>query len=108
MTLANWTCCIFVHFFSPTFVESTLIWIEQGANILVYHIERVRKFRSRRDIWRTLVVVEGCDVLAGAGAKVYDIAPVVCLLLHLLAQPTAAVTSAFLSQLGGGREGGVG
>ena len=44
-------------------------------------------------------MVESCDVLAGAGAKVYDIAPVVCLLLHLLAQRAAAVASAFLSQV---------
>jgi hypothetical protein len=45
-----------------------------------------------------VVVVERCNVLAGAGAKVYDVAPVVRLLFHLLAQPAAAVTSAFLSQ----------
>lgn len=43
--------------------------------------------------------MEGCDVFAGAGAKIYDIAPVVFLLFHLLAQPAAAVTSAFLSQI---------
>ena len=35
------------------------------------------------------------NVLAGAGAKVYDIAPVVCLLFHLLAQPAAAVVGCF-------------
>ena len=96
------------HLSLPTFVEATLIWIEQRAHILVYHFQRVRKARIRRGIWWTLVMVEGCDVLAGAGAKVYDIAPVVCLLLHLLAQPAAAVTSAFLSQMGDGGESGVG
>lgn len=41
-----------------------------------------------------MVVYHG-DVLAGAGAKVYDIAPVVCLLFHLLAQPAAAVVGCF-------------
>jgi len=42
--------------------------------------------------------MERGDVLAGAGAKVYDVAPVVCLLFHLLAQAAAAVGIAFLSQ----------
>lgn len=44
-------------------------------------------------------MVESCDVLAGAGAEIYDIAAVVCLLLHVLAQRAAAVASAFLSQV---------
>jgi hypothetical protein len=87
------------HSSRPTFIESALIWIEQRAHILVYDVERVREADIRRGVWRRGVVVESCDVLAGAGAKVYDIAPVVCLLLHLLAQRAAAVASAFLSQV---------
>lgn len=63
-------------------------------------MERVRAAGVRRGVWWIGRVVESCDVLAGAGAKVYDIAPVVCLLLHLLAQRAAAVASAFLSQVG--------
>jgi hypothetical protein len=94
-----------VHSSRPTFIESALIWIEQRAHILVYDIERVCEAGIRRCVWRRGRVVESCDVLAGAGAKVYDIAPVVCLLLHLLAQRAAAVASAFLSQVCGVAEG---
>ena len=57
------------------------------------------KLRFQRDVRWARVVMDGCDVFAGTGAKIYDIAPVVCLLFHLLAQPAAAVTSAFLSQI---------
>jgi len=53
-------------------------------------------------------MIECCDVFAGAGAIIYDIAPVVRLLFHRLAQPAAAVASAFLSQRRIGRENGVG
>ena len=99
MTLAGWTYCIAALSCSRTFVETALIWIEQRAHILVYDVERVRELAVRRGIWRSVVVVLSCDALAGTGAKVYDVAPVVCLLLHLLAQRAAAVASAFLSQM---------
>ena len=49
----------------------------------------MRKLGFRGRVWRALVVVERGDVLAGAGAKVYDVAPVVRLLFHLLAQAAA-------------------
>lgn len=45
-----------------------------------------------------MTVMERGDVLAGAGAKVYDVAPVVRLLFHLLAQAAAAVRIGFVSQ----------
>ena len=35
-------------------------------------------------------MMERSDILTGAGAKVHDIAPVINLLLHCLAQPAAA------------------
>jgi len=81
-----------------TFVETALVGIQQRTHILVNDMERMRKLSFRRTGWWTLAVVERGDVLAGAGAKVYDVAPVVRLLFHLLAQAAAAVRSAFLSQ----------
>jgi hypothetical protein len=58
----------------------------------------MRKLCFRSTVWWALAVVERGDVLAGTGAKVYDVAPVVRLLFHLLAQAAAAVMIAFLSQ----------
>jgi len=75
-----------------------LVGIQQRAHILIDDIKRVRKLGFRRTGWWALAVMERGDVLAGAGAKVYDVAPVVCLLFHLLAQAAAAVGIAFLSQ----------
>jgi hypothetical protein len=81
-----------------TFVEAALVGIQQRTHILVDDTERMRKLCFRVTVWWALAVVERGDVLAGAGAKVYDVAPVVRLLFHLLAQAAAAVRSAFVSQ----------
>jgi hypothetical protein len=81
-----------------TFVETALVGIQQRTHILIDDTERMRKLCFRGRFWWALAVVERGDVLAGAGAKVYDVAPVVRLLFHLLAQAAAAVFTAFLSQ----------
>lgn len=81
-----------------TFVEAALVGIQQRTHILIDDMERMRKLGFRGRVWRALVVVERGDVLAGAGAKVYDVAPVVRLLFHLLAQAAAAVRTGFVSQ----------
>jgi hypothetical protein len=81
-----------------TFIETALIGIQQRTHILVDDTERMRKLCLRGLVWWALAVVERGDVLAGTGAKVYDVAPVVRLLFHLLAQAAAALTNAFLSQ----------
>jgi hypothetical protein len=105
---AHWTQRVDVLAASHTFIKASLIRIQQRIHILIYHVERVCTLRFRRDIWWARVVMERRNVFSGAGAKVYDIAPVVRLLFHLLAQPAAAVTSDSLSQLWDGRGSGAG
>lgn len=75
---------------SRTFIEAALVWIQQRAHVSVYHLQRVREFCFGRVLGTAVVTIERGDVLAGTCAKVYDIAPVVRLLLHLFTQPASA------------------
>lgn len=75
---------------SRTFIEAALVWIQQRAHVSVYHLQRVREFCFGRFLGTAVVTIGRGDVLAGTCAKVYDIAPVVRLLLHLFARPASA------------------
>lgn len=79
-----------------TFMKAAPVWIQQCAHVLVYHLQRVYIRALCRYLGQAFGAMARRHVLAGAGAKIYDIAPVVRLLIHLLSQPVAAGPAGFL------------